>query len=221
MSRYEDYHSRGMYCPDDDCEFCRNMRKTGERLPPIHGILPDFEIARIPSMIEPFVDHQVRDDENGRVISYGLSSFGYDIRLANEFMRSPVGSEPYILDPKHTDGVFESFTESGRFVLTANSFILGRSVEYITVPKDIEVICIGKSTLCRMGIFANISPLEAGWCGTITIEIANLGNKPVWIYPNEGIAQLLFFRAEVPCKTSYADRHGKYQGQMNVTPSKV
>ena len=186
-------------------------------MPPIHGILPDFEIARIPSMIEPFIDHQVRDG----VISYGLSSFGYDIRLADEFMVSSIKNQPYILDPKNTSDIFESFTAKERFILSANSFILGRSVEYITVPRDIEVICIGKSTLCRVGIFANISPLESGWRGTITIEIANLGNKGVWIYPNEGIAQLLFFRAEVSCKTSYANRHGKYQGQTTVTPSRV
>jgi dCTP deaminase len=162
-------------------------------------------------MIDPFVDHQIRDG----VISYGLSSYGYDIRVADDFK---VFTNVYtaIVDPKDFDPL--SFVDLKEKVCTIppNSFALARSVEYFRMPQNVMGIVIGKSTYARVGIIVNITPLEAGWEGILTIEISNTTPLPARIYANEGIAQILFFEAE-PCRVSYADRKGKYQAQQGIT----
>lgn len=165
-------------------------------------------------MIDPFVDHQVKDG-----ISYGLGSAGYDIRIAGEWKFPPRRS---VLDPKNLKGdEWWSITIEPPFELGANSFVLGRSIEYINLPRNIMAIVLTKSTYARVGVFANITPIESQWKGNLTIEIANLGHTPVLIYPNEGIAQVLFFKTDMLCDVSYADRKGKYQGQTGVTLAKV
>jgi dCTP deaminase len=162
-------------------------------------------------MIDPFVDYQVRDG----VISYGLSSYGYDIRVADEFK---VFTNVYtaIVDPKNFDP--QSFVDLKEDICTIppNSFALARSVEYFIIPENVMGLCVGKSTYARCGIIVNITPLEGGWQGILTIEISNTTPLPARIYANEGIAQLLFFEAE-PCQISYADRKGKYQAQKGIT----
>ena len=166
-------------------------------------------------MIDPFVDHQVRDG-----ISYGLGSAGYDIRIANEWKHSIYMLD--VLDPKKpSEREWDSYTSDGPQILPANSIILGRSLEYIRMPRDVMAIVLTKSTYARAGIFCNITPLEVAWNGFITIEIANLINVPVIIYPNEGIAQILFFKTDEQCDISYADRKGKYQGQLGVTLARI
>lgn len=191
----------------------------GVRPDHIYGILPDFVLAKYKDMIDPFIPNQVREVDGKKVISYGLSSYGYDVRLADEFMI------PYmkfgIIDPKNSTPMFDKEVHKEAFILPEHQFILGRSFEYIRMPRDVTAIAVGKSTYARCGVVGNVTPLEASWEGYITIEISNTSSRPVILYPNEGILQLLFFRGQYPCETSYADRHGKYQGQKTVTPSKV
>ena len=163
-------------------------------------------------MISPFEDKQVR----GNKISYGLSSFGYDARVSNEFkIFTNVNSG--IVDPK----VFkkESFvTKIGKeCIIPPNSFALARTIEYFKIPEDVLVICLGKSTYARCGIIVNVTPLEPGWEGHVTLEFSNTTNLPAKIYANEGVAQMLFLESDEVCSTSYADRSGKYQGQTGVT----
>ena len=182
-------------------------------------LLVDHQIKALAlqGMIEPFIDHQVRDG----VISYGLGSTGYDIRVANEWMRVPDGIS-HTFDPKNPrKDWWENVVSDSEFPLRPGHFILGRSLEYIRMPRDVVGVVLTKSTYARTGIFCNITPLEGGWEGTITIEIANLGHNSVYIYPNEGIAQILFFKTDEQCDVSYADRKGKYQGQTGVTLGKV
>lgn len=179
-------------------------------------------------MIEPFIPEQVkaRSSLTGapieKVISYGLSSYGYDIRVADEF-RIFTNVNTAIVDPKNFDA--GSFVEYQDKICTIppNSFALGRSVEYIRMPRNVTGILLGKSTYARVGIVTNFTPLEAGWEGHITIEISNTTPLPARIYANEGIAQILFFEADEPCRVSYADRPGggKYQGQRGITLAKV
>lgn len=162
-------------------------------------------------MIEPFVERQVRDG----VVSYGLSSYGYDIRVGDEYK---VFTNVYtaVVDPKNFDQ--SSFVDLKQDICTIppNSFALARSVEYFRMPTSVMGIVLGKSTYARAGIIVNITPLEAGWEGILTIEISNTTPLPAKIYSNEGIAQILFFQAE-PCRVSYADRKGKYQKQQGIT----
>ncbi len=168
-------------------------------------------------MIEPFADHQVR---NG-VISYGLSSYGYDMRVSNEFK---VFTNVYsvVVDPKNFDPASMIDVESDDPILIPpNSFALARTVEYFRIPRSTLVLCIGKSTYARCGIIINITPLEPGWEGFVTIEISNTTPLPARIYPNEGIAQVLFFEADEECEISYADKKGKYQGQQSIVLPKV
>ena len=186
----------------------------GGEIPSRYGLKNDrwiTEKALQEKMIEPFVDHQVR----GGVISYGLSSYGYDIRVAEEFK---VFTDVYtaIVDPKNFDP--RSFVDLKEDVCTIppNSFTLARSVEYFRIPENVMGVVIGKSTYARVGIIVNITPLEAGWEGILTIEISNTTPLPARIYAHEGIAQILFFEAE-PCQVSYADRKGKYQAQQGIT----
>jgi dCTP deaminase len=162
-------------------------------------------------MIKPFEDGQVR--KGG--ISYGLSSYGYDIRIADEF-KIFTNINTTIVDPKRFDP--RSFVDyQGEVaVIPPNSFALGRSVEYFKVPRNVLTICVGKSTYARCGIITNVTPFEPEWEGYVTLEISNTTPLPAKIYANEGIAQVLFFESDEVCETSYADRQGKYQGQQGI-----
>ncbi len=174
------------------------------------------EMARDFKMIEPFVEKQVREGK----ISYGLSSYGYDIRVADEFkLFTDVFSS--IVDPKNFSP--KSFVDiKGEYcIIPPNSFCLARSVEYLRIPRGVMGICLGKSTYARCGIVVNITPLEPEWEGHITIEISNTTPLPAKIYANEGIAQIIFLEADNVCEISYKDKKGKYQGQRGVTPPKL
>ena len=167
-------------------------------------------------MIEPFEDRQVRQG----VISYGLSSYGYDMRVADEFRIFHNALSP-IVDPKAFDD--RSFIEfrGDVCIIPPNSFALARSVEYFRIPRDVLTICVGKSTYARCGIITNVTPFEPEWEGHVTLEISNTTPLPAKIYANEGIAQVLFFESDEPCEVSYADKQGKYQGQRGVTPPRL
>ena len=162
-------------------------------------------------MIKPFEDRQVR--KGG--ISFGLSSYGYDIRIADEF-KIFTNINNSIVDPKPFDP--RSFVDfQGEVALIPpNSFALGRSVEYFKIPRNVLTICVGKSTYARCGIITNVTPFEPEWEGYVTLEISNTTPLPAKIYANEGIAQVLFFESDEACETSYADRQGKYQGQQGI-----
>ena len=162
-------------------------------------------------MIKPFEDRQVRKG----AISYGLSSYGYDIRIADEF-KIFTNINTTIVDPKRFDP--RSFVDyQGEVALIPpNSFALGRSVEYFKIPRNVLTICVGKSTYARCGIITNVTPFEPEWEGYVTLEISNTTPLPARIYANEGIAQVLFFESDETCETSYADRQGKYQGQQGI-----
>src|SRR3984893_323224 len=163
-------------------------------------------------MIEPFEDRQVRDG----VISYGVSSYGYDTRVADEF-RIFTNVNSTTVDPKHFDA--RSFVEfqGPVCIVPPNSFALGRSVEYFRIPRNVLTICVGKSTYARCGIIVNVTPFEPEWEGFVTLEISNTTPLPAKIYANEGIAQVLFFKGEEEPEVSYKDKKGKYQGQQGVT----
>ena len=167
-------------------------------------------------MIEPFVEKQVRSG----VVSYGLSSYGYDIRVANEFK---VFTNIYttVIDPKAFDPLSFVDFKADSCIVPPNSFALGRTVEYFRIPRDVLTICLGKSTYARCGIIVNVTPFEPEWEGTATLEISNTTPLPARIYANEGIAQVLFFQSDEPCATSYADKRGKYQAQRVVTLPKI
>jgi len=171
-------------------------------------------------MISPFMDKQVRIDEQGnKVISYGLGSYGYDLRISDEFkIFSNINS--LIVDPKNFDD--KSFVDhKGPYcIIPPNSFALARTVEYFNMPRDVSGVVLGKSTLARIGISCLATPAEAGWSGELVLEFANTTPLPAKIYAWEGAAQMLFFRGE-PCEVSYADRSGKYQGQTGITTAKV
>jgi dCTP deaminase len=182
------------------------------------------EMAIKYKMIEPFVEEQISKG----VISYGLSSYGYDIRVADEFkIFSSVNTKliaegkPIIVDPKDFDE--GSFVDhKGEFcIIPPNSFALGRSVEYFRIPRNILAICLGKSTYARCGIIVNITPAEPEWQGQLVIEISNTSPLPAKIYANEGIAQMIFLEASEVCEVSYADKKGKYQDQRGIVTSKV
>ncbi|MBI4366249.1 MAG: dCTP deaminase [Deltaproteobacteria bacterium] len=164
-------------------------------------------------MIEPFVDHQVRGG-----ISYGLSSYGYDFRLAPEFhLPQGVG----VLDPKQNQSHRFTVVQTETLCLPAGGYCLGRTVEYFRIPRDVLTICYGKSTYARSGIVVNVTPFEPEWEGTATIALVNCSGRPATIYANEGIGQLIFLGAESHCDISYADRKGKYQAQQTVTQAKI
>ncbi len=167
-------------------------------------------------MISPFVDDQVRKG----VVSYGLSSYGYDIRVADEFK---VFTNIYntLIDPKNFDPTCFVDIKSDICIVPPNSFALARTIEYFKIPRDVLVIAIGKSTYARVGVIANVTPLEPEWRGKITIELSNTTNLPAKVYANEGICQLVFLRAEAECHTSYADKRGVYQDQPGLVLSMV
>ena len=168
-------------------------------------------------MIEPFTDGQIRTSENGdRVISYGLSSYGYDLRVANEFK---VFTNVFntVVDPKHFDDKSFVHIETDVCIVPPNSFALARSVEYFRIPREVLTMCVGKSTYARCGIIVNVTPFEPEWEGHVTLEISNTPPLPARIYANEGLAQVVFFLADEVCETSYKDRGGKYQAQRGIT----
>jgi dCTP deaminase len=167
-------------------------------------------------MIEPFQPQQLRQSSNGNMISYGTSSYGYDIRCSNEF-KIFTNINSAIVDPKNfCDSSFVDVT-SDVCIIPPNSFALARSIEYMRIPRNVLVICVGKSTYARCGIIVNVTPLEPEWEGHITLEFSNTTPLPAKIYANEGVAQLLFLGSDEECETSYKDRRGKYQGQKGVT----
>jgi dCTP deaminase len=170
------------------------------------------EMALEHGMIEPFADRQVRTG----VISYGVSSYGYDMRVATEF-RIFTNVLNSMVDPKQFDPKSFVEFEGDVCIVPPNSFALGRSVEYFRIPRDVITITVGKSTYARCGIITNVTPFEPEWEGFVTLEISNTTPLPAKIYANEGIAQALFFQGDESPETSYADRKGKYQGQRGVT----
>jgi dCTP deaminase len=179
------------------------------------SILPDTwirQMAKEKGMIEPFVEGQRRDN----VISYGVSSYGYDARVSNEF-KIFTNVDSQIVDPK--DFSPQSFVDrqTDVCVIPPNSFALARTVEYFRIPRDVLVICLGKSTYARCGIIVNVTPLEPEWEGHVTLEFSNTTPLPAKIYANEGACQFLFLKGEGVCEVSYRDRKGKYQGQKGVT----
>jgi dCTP deaminase len=174
------------------------------------------EMAINQRMIEPFSHKQI----SRAVISYGLSAYGYDIRVANEFRLLEAGSG-ILLNPKQIDeSIFRKYTGEA-VIIPPNSFILARSVEYFRIPRNIITITQGKSTYARCGIFVNVTPFEPEWEGYVTMAIANLAPLPVQIFANEGIAQVIFLESDEICQTSYADKKGKYQAQNEITPAKI
>lgn len=183
------------------------------------GLKPDHwirKMAKENGMIEPFADSQVRDG----VISYGVSSYGYDIRVADEFK---IFTNVYsaVVDPKHfTSNSMVDF-KGEICVIPPNSFALARTIEYFRIPRDVLTICLGKSTYARCGIIVNVTPFEPEWEGYVTLEISNTTPLPARIYANEGIAQVLFFQADEVCDVSYADKKGKYQKQEAIVLPKL
>ncbi|MFN8378589.1 MAG: dCTP deaminase [Anaerolineae bacterium] len=167
-------------------------------------------------MIEPFVERQVREG----VISFGLSSYGYDMRVADEF-RIFTNVYNTVVDPKNfsPDSMVEFQGEV--CIIPPNSFVLARSIEYFRVPRSVLCVCLGKSTYARSGLVVNVTPFEPEWEGHVTIEISNTTPLPAKVYANEGISQVLFFEGDEVCEVSYADRKGKYQGQRGVTPPRL
>jgi dCTP deaminase len=163
------------------------------------------------SMIKPFEERQVR----AGVISYGLSSYGYDLRIADEF-KIFTNINNTLVDPKAFDPRSFVDYQGSVCIVPPNSFALGRSVEYFKIPRNVLTICVGKSTYARCGIITNVTPFEPEWEGFVTLEISNTTPLPAKIYANEGIAQVLFFESDEACQTSYADRQGKYQGQQGI-----
>ena len=174
-------------------------------------------------MIEPYEAGQVRFADDGgvagqRIVSYGTSSYGYDVRCSREF-KVFTNINSTIVDPKHFDPKSFVDIEADECIIPPNSFALARTVEYFRIPRDTLVVCLGKSTYARCGIIVNVTPLEPEWEGHVTLEFSNTTPLPARIYANEGVAQMLFFQADKDdvCETSYRDRGGKYQGQTGVT----
>ena len=183
------------------------------------GVKPDSWIRRMAKehrMIEPFVDHQVRHD----VISYGVSSYGYDIRVTDEF-KIFTNVHSAVVDPKNFNS--DSFIDyKGKVcVIPPNSFVLARTVEYFRIPRDILTICVGKSTYARCGLIVNVTPFEPEWEGYVTLEISNTTPLPARVYANEGIAQVIFLQADEVCELSYGDRKGKYQKQEEIVLPRI
>lgn len=187
------------------------------------GIMPDHwirEQAQSHGMIEPFAEKQNREADGQKIISYGLSSYGYDARCSNEFMIF-TNVDNAIVDPKNFSPQSFVERETDVCVIPPNSFVLTRTVEYFRIPKDVLVVCLGKSTYARCGLIVNVTPLEPGWEGHVTLELSNTTPLPAKVYANEGIAQFLFFKGSSACDVSYADRSGKYMSQRGVTLPRI
>jgi dCTP deaminase len=183
------------------------------------GLKPDHwirKMAQEQGMIEPFTEKQVRQD----IISYGLSSYGYDVRVSNQY-KIFTNAYSAIVDPKNFDPKSFVDFEGDVCVIPPNSFVLARSIEYLRIPRSVLTICIGKSSYARCGLIVNVTPLEPSWHGHITLEISNTTPLPAKVYSNEGVAQLVFLEADEECEVSYADRQGKYQGQTGVTLPRI
>jgi dCTP deaminase len=174
------------------------------------------EMSEKHEMISPYFSEQVNQNAQGdRLVSYGTSSYGYDVRCANEFMIF-TNIHSAVIDPKNfNESSFVSIT-TDVCIIPPNSFVLARTIEYFKIPRNVLVICLGKSTYARCGIIVNVTPLEPEWEGYVTLEFSNTTNLPAKIYANEGCAQMLFFESDTVCRTSYKDRAGKYQGQTGV-----
>jgi dCTP deaminase len=202
---------------------------------PDHWIIEQAEKG----MITPFEREQVRHKnilhfkdsifggvvldytEEQKIISFGTSSYGYDIRAQDEW-KVFTNINTTLLDPKNfNDECFVTVSGKGHVIIPPNSFALAASVEYMKIPRDVLVVCLGKSTLARIGLVVNVTPLEPEWEGQIVLEFSNTTSLPAKVYANEGCAQLLFFQSDQPCTTSYKDRAGKYQGQQGITLPKV
>lgn len=167
-------------------------------------------------MIEPFSPHQVREVDGKRIISYGTSSYGYDVRCAREF-KVFTNTNPLVVDPKAFDPKGFVDVTADVCIIPPNSFVLARTVEYLRIPRNVLTICLGKSTYARCGIIVNVTPLEPEWEGHVTLEFSNTTTLPAKIYANEGVAQMIFLESDEVCAVSYRDRGGKYQGQRGVT----
>jgi len=183
------------------------------------GLMNDAWIRRMATeqrMIEPFVDGQIGDD----VISYGLSSYGYDIRVTDEF-KIFTNVHSAVVDPKNFNS--KSFVDykGDICIIPPNSFVLARTIEYFRIPRKVLTVCLGKSTYARCGLIVNVTPFEPEWEGYVTLEISNTTPLPARIYANEGIAQVLFFEADEACEVSYADRKGKYQAQTEIVLPRI
>ena len=178
------------------------------------------KMAEEHGMIEPFEHNQVRIRDVQKVISYGTSSYGYDIRCANEF-KIFTNINSTIVDPKNFDP--KNFVEVNNdfCIIPPNSFALARTVEYFRIPRNVLTVCLGKSTYARCGIIVNVTPFEPEWEGYVTLEFSNTTPLPAKIYANEGVAQVLFFESDEECEISYKDRNGKYMGQVGVTLPKA
>jgi dCTP deaminase len=183
------------------------------------GLKPDHWIRKMAleqKMIEPFVDKQVRQG----VISYGVSSYGYDIRVADEFMIF-TNVHSAIVDPKNFDPKSMFEFKGDVCIIPPNSFALARTIEYFRIPRNVLTVCLGKSTYARCGLIVNVTPFEPEWEGYVTLEISNTTPLPAKIYANEGLAQVLFFEADEECEVSYADKKGKYQKQQSIVLPKL
>ncbi|NCO04460.1 MAG: dCTP deaminase [Alphaproteobacteria bacterium] len=183
------------------------------------GIMPDHWIrdqSLNHGMIEPFVEKQTAEGK----ISYGLSSYGYDSRCSDEF-KIFTNVDSAIVDPKNFSDKSFVDRQTDVCIIPPNSFVLTRSVEYFRIPKDVLVICLGKSTYARCGLIVNVTPLEPGWEGHVTLEISNTTPLPAKVYANEGVAQFLFFKGSSDCEVTYADRAGKYMKQTGVTLPRI
>jgi dCTP deaminase len=167
-------------------------------------------------MIEPFEDRQMRDG----VVSYGLSSYGYDIRVADEF-KVFTNINSTVVDPKNFDARSFVDVKADICIIPPNSFALSKTVEYFRIPRDVLTVCVGKSTYARCGLIVNVTPFEPEWEGFVTLEISNTTPLPAKVYANEGIAQVLFFQSDETCEVSYADKKGKYQHQQGLTLPKL
>ena len=171
-------------------------------------------------MIEPYEPGQIREANGQRIVSYGTSSYGYDIRCSNEFkLFTNINST--VIDPKNFDDKSFVNIDNDFCIIPPNSFALARTVEYFRIPRNVLTICLGKSTYARCGIIVNVTPFEPEWEGYVTLEFSNTTPLPAKIYANEGVAQVIFFESDEVCETSYKDRGGKYQGQSGVTLPKI
>ncbi len=167
-------------------------------------------------MIEPFESGQVRQNGSGRIVSFGTSSYGYDVRCAADF-KVFTNINSAVVDPKAFDESSFVDKQGDTCIIPPNSFALARTVEYFRIPRNVLTICLGKSTYARCGIIVNVTPLEPEWEGHVTLEFSNTTPLPAKIYANEGVAQMIFFESDEACEVSYRDRAGKYQGQVGVT----
>ncbi len=179
-------------------------------------------MAQSHRMIEPFEPNQIKEANGQRIVSYGTSSYGYDIRCSDEF-KLFTNINTTIVDPKNFDAKSFVDIQGDSCIIPPNSFALARTVEYFRIPRNVLTICLGKSTYARCGIIVNVTPLEPEWEGFVTLEFSNTTPLPAKIYANEGVAQVIFFESDPDdvCETSYKDRGGKYQGQKGVTLPKI